>query len=104
MPTPGLTDGRVSGKKHYGSDCEDLRRWPGDGFFGQKSEVGKPTSVQSEVGIPTSVWCRLGRLEASMPGRWRAREAARQVPSRTLTVPRTLAICAICAISHKATH
>ena len=39
MPTPGLTDGRVSGKKHYGSAARtaslpDLRRWPGDGFSG----------------------------------------------------------------------
>ena len=33
----------------------DLRRWPGDGFFGQNTEVG----------IPTLVWRRLGRLEAS---------------------------------------
>ena len=23
----------------------DLQRWPGDGFFGQNTEVGKPTSV-----------------------------------------------------------
>ena len=53
-------------KKHSVSDTArtasltNLRRWPGDGVFGQKSEVG----------IPTSVWRRLGRLEASMPGRW----------------------------------
>ena len=46
-PTPGLTAGRVNGeKKHSGSDAArtaslpDLRRWPGDGFFGKipKSE------------------------------------------------------------------
>ena len=42
-PTPGLTAGRVNGeKKHSGSDAArtaslpDLRRWPGDAFFGMK--------------------------------------------------------------------
>ena len=52
VPTPGLTAGRVNGeKKHDVSDAArtalltHLRLWPGDGFFGQKSEVGIPTSV-----------------------------------------------------------
>ena len=57
----------------------DLRRWPGDGFFGQKSEVGIPTSVgersrNSDLGVEQSRNSdlgrrRLGRVEASMPGR-----------------------------------
>ena len=38
-------------KKHSVSEAArtasltDLRRWPGDGFFGQNSEIGIPTSV-----------------------------------------------------------
>ena len=42
-----------------------LRLWPGDGFFGQKSEVGIPTSVEersrnSDLGgrIPTLAQAR----------------------------------------------
>ena len=48
-------------------------------------------------------------LQSSPHGRFYAGQVARQggyarqAPSRTLTVPRGLAICAICAISHKAT-
>ena len=72
MPTPGLTDGRVSGKKHSVSDAArtasltDLRRWPGDGFLGKKQ------SRNSDFGgrIPTSGGAG-SVLEASMPGRWR---------------------------------
>ena len=62
-PTPGLTAGRVNGeKKHSVSDAArtdpltDLRHWPGDGFFGQNSEVGIPTLVgeqrrNSDLGV-----------------------------------------------------
>ena len=75
VPTPGLTAGRVNGeKKHYVSDAArtasltDLRRWPGDEFFGQKSEVGIPTSVgersrNSDLGAGLAGWrllCRAG--------------------------------------------
>ena len=55
-------------KKHSGSypartdELPDLPHWPGDWFFGQNTEVGNPTS---QVG-----WRGLGRLEASMPGRF----------------------------------
>ena len=47
VATAGLTAGRVSGeKKHSVSDTArtasltDLRRWPGDGFFGMKPNSG----------------------------------------------------------------
>ena len=54
------------GKKHYVSDAARTASLTDDGFFGQKSEVG----------IPTSVWRRLGRLEASMQVAWlRARSS-----------------------------
>ena len=43
-----------------------------------------------------------GNPGASQPLAKKKRAAA--APSRTLTVPRALAICAICAISHKASH
>ena len=49
----------------------------------------------------------LGRIptlaRAPMPGRRGRASMPGAAPSRTLTVPRALAICAICAISHKAT-
>ena len=96
------------GKKHSGSyaartaSLPDLWRWPGDGFFGQKSEVGNPTSLRdrsrnSDFGetIPTSqplakkACCSpphgrtefffpgknpdLGRAMPGRRGRWRAR-------------------------------
>ena len=55
----------------------DLRRWPGDGFFGQNTEVGNPTLLRDrsrnpDLGgrIPTLV---RARQEASMPGKWRGR-------------------------------
>ena len=54
----------------------DLRRWPSDGFFGQKSKVGIPTLVEE-----SRPWRRLGRLEASMPGR-RGRVAQCQAMTR----------------------
>ena len=62
------------------------------GFSGKKSEVGIPTSVgeqsrNSDLGVEQSRnsdlgWRGLGRLEASMPGRWRAREAS--MPGRNV--------------------
>ena len=51
VPNAGLMAKRVMVKKHSVSDVArtasltDLRRWPSDGFFGQNTEVGIPTSV-----------------------------------------------------------
>ena len=72
VPTPGLTDGRVSGKKHSVSDAArtasltDLRRWPGDGILGKKqsrnSDFGGriPTGAggfdAGQVAVRSSCW------------------------------------------------
>ena len=49
VASAGLTAKRVMVKKtlcqRLGRPLTDLRRWPGDEFFGQNSEVGVPTSV-----------------------------------------------------------
>ena len=100
MPSPGLTAGRVIVKNTLPvapartALLTDLRRWPGDGFFGQNTEVGNPTLVYTEVGLDDSFdcfpweesqpWRRLGRLEASMrAGMWRARYRSRWASHQT---------------------
>ena len=50
VPTPGLTAGRVNGEKN--TRTASLRRWPGDGFFGQNTEVGVPTLVREQSRNP----------------------------------------------------
>ena len=66
VPTPGLTAGRVNG-----GPLPDLRRWPGDGFFGQNTKVGNPTSLKdrswkSDLGLYRSRISNLGAGSAGL--------------------------------------
>ena len=77
MPTPGLTAGRVNGEKNTPpvapartAPLTGLRRWPGDGFFGQKSEVGIPTSVEE-----SRPRCGAGLAGGFYARQWRGRVA-----------------------------
>ena len=75
MPDAGLMAKRVNGeKKHSVSDATrtasltDLRRWPGDWFFGQNTDGGALSKFLAQRAAAG----RRGR-EASMPGRRRVR-------------------------------
>ena len=69
----GLTAGRVSGeKKHSLSDTArtasltDLRRWPGDGFFGMKPNSG--SDAMGSASLPELVSSRKTHHRASAEG------------------------------------
>ena len=90
--------GRRGGASMRGS--WGLAGWAMPGRFAEIVGLDDRCKIFFLERIPTLARARQGSDAGQA---WQGGQA-RQAPSRTLTVPRALAICAICAISHKASH